>query len=438
VRIKLVALMACLGLFVAACGDSNDDSGGNSDFGGGAGAKVEASKCGLGNGEKATGEPIKLGAINTKQPGTDFTEIARTAQAYFNCVNDNGGIKGRPVNLVLETEQTDPAQAAAAAKKLIETEKVLGIVGSTSIIECAVNHQYYEEKGFNVIGSGIAPECYGTPNYSAVNMGPRHSVTGATQYLIRQDVDKLVLIQSKVPGTEYIEGGFLALAKQEGVPTVSLTEAVPIQDANSVALKITQAAGQNGGVVLNFTPPEALKILQAAAQQGLQDKVKGWACSTPCNTDFLSEALGTTFDDKLGINAELALVSIDAPDTNLYRDILKKYAPDIPLGSFSQFGFLEARIATQALLDMDGDDYNVETVNAAFKAVKDFKTDMLCKPYYFGEAPLHIPNNTDWTVTPKEGTMVEKESCFEISDADAPIKRVRDIEKKDGIYKPVE
>ena len=200
-RIKLVALMACLGLFVVACGDSNDESGGNSDFGGGAGAKVEASKCGEGNGEAATGEPIKLGAINTKQPGTDFTEIARTAQAYFKCVNENGGIKGRPVNLVLETEQTDPAQAAAAAKKLIETEKVLGIVGSTSIIECAVNHQYYEEKGFNVIGSGIAPECYGTPNYSAVNMGPRHSVTGAAQYLIRQDVDKLVLLQSKVPGT---------------------------------------------------------------------------------------------------------------------------------------------------------------------------------------------------------------------------------------------
>ena len=435
-RIKLVALMACLALFVAACGDGGDD-GGESEFGGGAGAKVEASKCGADNGEKATGEPIKLGAINTKQPGTDFTEIARTAQAYFECVNENGGIKGRPVQLVMETEQTDPAQAAAAAKKLIETEKVLGIVGSTSIIECAVNHAYYEEQGFYVIGSGIAPECYGTSNYAAVNMGPRHSVTGAAQYLIRQDVDKLVLIQSKVPGTEYIEGGFLALAKQEGVPTVSLTEAVPIQDANSVALKITQAAGQNGGVVLNFTPPEALKILQAAAQQGLQDKVKGWACSTPCNTDFLAEALGTTFDDKLGVNAELSLVSIDAPDTNLYRDILKKYAPDIPLGSFSQFGFLEARIATQALLDIEGDEYTVETVNEAFKNVKDFKTDMLCKPYYFGEGPLHIPNNTDITVTPKEGTMVEKESCFEISDADAPIKRVRDIEKDEGIYTEV-
>jgi branched-chain amino acid transport system substrate-binding protein len=431
----LVALGACLSLSVAACGGDDDGGGGESEFGG-AGAKVEASKCGLGNGKKAAGEPIKLGAINTKQPGTDFTEIARAAEAYFKCVNDNGGIDGRPVRLVMETEQTDPAQAAAAAKKLIETEKVVGIVGSTSIIECDVNADYYAEQGFYVIGSGIAPACYGIPNYAAVNMGPRHSVTGAAQYLIREGAKKLVLIQSKVPGTDYIEAGFLALAEQEGIETESLAEAPPIQDANSVALKVVQAAGEGGGVVVNFTPPEALKILQAAQQQGLQDRVM-WACSTPCNTDFLAEALGTTFDGKLGINAELALVSIDAPDSNLYRNVIKQYASDIPLGSFSQFGFLEARIATQALLDIEGDEYTVETVNEAFKNVENFETDMLCKPWYYGDGPLHIPNNTDWTVTPDNGKMVEKESCFEISDADAPIKRVRDLEKSEGLYQEV-
>jgi branched-chain amino acid transport system substrate-binding protein len=188
--------------------------------------------------------------------------------------------------------------------------------------------------------------------------------------------------------------------------------------------------------VINFTPPEALKILQAAQQQGLQDRVK-WACSTPCNTDFLAEALGTTFDNKLGINAELNLVSVDEPDTNLYKQILKDYAPDIPLGSFSQFGFLEARIASEAMLDIEGE-ITKESVNEAFQNVKGLETDMLCKPWYYGDGPLHIPNNTDWTVTPKEGTMVVKEDCFEISDADAPIKRVRDIEKEEGIYQPVE
>jgi branched-chain amino acid transport system substrate-binding protein len=203
-----------------------------------------------------------------------------------------------------------------------------------------------------------------------------------------------------------------------------------------VALRIVQAAGQNGGVLLNFTPPEALKILQAAAQQGLEDRVKAWACSTPCNTDFLAKALGGAFDDKLGVNAELNLISADEPDTNLYKEVLKQYGKGISLGSFSQMGFLDARIATEAMLGIKGD-VNKESVNEALEGVKGFKTDLLCKPWYYGDGPLHIPNNTDRTVTPKGDTMVIKEDCFEVSDADAPIKRVRDLEKKEGIYQPV-
>jgi branched-chain amino acid transport system substrate-binding protein len=331
---------------------------------------------------------------------------------------------------VLETEQTDPGQAAAAAKKLVETEKVLGIVGNTSIIECTVNHKYYEAKGYYVIGSGIAPECYGTSNFAAVNMGPRYSVDGAAQYLIRQGVKKIVLDQSNVPGTGYIAAGASAIAKDAGVEFKDLHDNVPIQDANSVAIKAVQAAGANGGVLLNFTPPEALKILQAAQRQGLQDRVK-WACSTPCNTDFLADALGSAWDDKLGVNAELNLTSADGPDSQLYRDVMKKYAPKVPLGSFSQMGFVEAAIVTKALLGVK--DFTVESVNQAFKDVKDFKTDILCKPWYYGDGPTHIPNNVDWTSTPKGGKMVIKEDCFPISDVDPGIKQVRDWEKANGI-----
>ncbi len=76
------------------------------------------------------------------------------------------------------------------------------------------------------------------------------------------------------------------------MPITQLTENVPISDANSVAIKEVDDAGPNGAVVLNFTPPEALVILQAAQKLGLEDRVKLWGCSTPCNTDFLAQALG--------------------------------------------------------------------------------------------------------------------------------------------------
>ena len=431
--LAVLALGVCL-LVVAACGGSNNGS--TATGGGGAAATtakpaVAASKCGLGNGQKASGTPIKLGGIAVKQPGTDFTDIPNTAKAYFDCVNDNGGINGRPIQYFIETEQTDPGQDASLAKKLVETEKVLGIVGSSSIIECTVNHKYYESKGFYVIDAGIAPECYGTSNSAPVNMGPRYSVDGAAQYLIRQKVKKIALDQSNVPGTGYIAAGAQAIAKDAGVDFVNLKDNVPIQDANSVALKAVQAAGPDGGVLLNFTPPEALKILQAAQRQGLQDRVK-WACSTPCNTDFLAEALGSAWDGKLGVNAELNLTSADGPDSQLYRDVVKKYAPKVPLGSFSQMGFVQAAIATKALLGMKGD-YTAATVNKAFKDVKDFKTDILCKPWYYGDGPTHVPNNVDRTTTPQGGKMVEKEGCFPISDIDPGIKQVRQWEQQNGI-----
>src|SRR6201989_2750280 len=81
-------------------------------------ATVDTSSCGSKPGVKATGTPIPLGAIATNQPGTSFTDIPNMAKAYFDCVNANGGINGRPIKLYIATEQTNPAQIAADAKQL--------------------------------------------------------------------------------------------------------------------------------------------------------------------------------------------------------------------------------------------------------------------------------------------------------------------------------
>ena len=389
------------------------------------------SVCGLGTGKKATGAAIKIGAIATKQPGTDFTDIPNMAKAYFDCVNNNGGINGLRIQYFIETEQTNPGQNAALVKKLVESTKVVGMVGNTSIIECSINHKYYKSKGIYMIGSGIAPECYSTSNIAAVNMGPRYSSDGAAQYVIRAGVNKIVFDQSDVPGTGYILAGPTAIAKAAKIPIVGFKDKTPIQDANSVALKLVQAAGRNGGVVLNFTPDQALLILQAAQQQGIADDVKAWGCSTPCNSDFVAAALGTVWDGKFGVNAELALTSKNAGDSILYREIVEKMKPNLAfgLGSFSQMGFVEARIAVAALLNMKPP-YTLKRVNEAFAGVTNFRTDILCKPWYFGKIPRHIPNNWDLTVTPNKGKMVIKENCFPISAADPDIAKVRVLEKK--------
>lgn len=440
-RAIMMAVAALVGAAVlAACGSSSGNStfgassaGGGStpsaSGGGSSGSSTSTSSCGPKPGVKATGSPINIGTIDTKQPGTDFSDGPNMINAYFTCVNNNGGVNGHPLKLFVEYDQSQPAQISAAAKQLIQTDHVVAIDGVFDLLECTIDQSYWKQLGIYEMGAGIAPECWSTPHSAAVNMGPRYSSDGAVQYGLAQHPSKIVFIQSNVPGTGYIAAGPAALAKAANVPITELTANVPITDANSLALNLVEEAGSNGWVVLNFTPPEALVILQAAQKLGLEDRVKGWGCSTPCDTDFLAKALGPKWNHKLFVNAELTPPDDhNGPDMRLYKAILGQYGKSVAggIGSFSQMGFLLAKFLVGALQPIKGP-YTMKKVNAAIKAIHDQKNDLQCQPWVYGNYPLHIPNNSDFTATPEDGKMVTAQGCTPISAADPQIAQYRKV-----------
>ena len=396
---------------------------------GSAGA-VSTSSCGTKAGVAATGTPIPLGSIVTDQTGTSFADIANMAQAYFNCVNANGGINGHPIKYYIEKEQTNASQIASLSKQLVQTDHVVGIVGNTSIIECSVDHSYWEGQGYYIIDSGIAPECYSTSNSAAVNMGPRYSSDGAVQYAITQHPSKIVFDQANVPGTTYIAAGPNAIAKAANVPIIDKTATPPVADANSVAIDLVSSAGKDGAVVLNFTPPDALSILSAAQKLNIEGNVKLWACSTPCNTDFLAKSLGPKWNGKIFVNAELTPPDgTNTPTMQLYKAILSQYGSAVTggIGSFSQMGFVEAELMVKALESVTGD-YTVSSVNAAIKGLKDVNTGMLCQQWTYGNYSSHLPNNMDYTTTANNGQMTLAPSgggCTLISENDPQVKAYR-------------
>jgi branched-chain amino acid transport system substrate-binding protein len=430
-------------LLIAACGSSSSSSSAassstsstaassatSSTTASATASSSSTSSCGPKPGVKATGTPINIGTIDTKQPGTDFSDGPNMINAYFTCVDDNGGVNGHPLKLFVFYDQSQPSQITAAAHSLIQTDHVVGIVGVFDLLECTLDQSYWQSLGIYEMGAGIAPECWSTPHSAAVNMGPRYSSDGAVQYGLTQHPSKIVFDQSNVPGTGYIAAGPAALAKAAGVPITELTSNVPIQDADSVALNLVDDAGSNGWVVLNFTPPEALVILQAAQKLGLEDRVKGWGCSTPCNTDFLAKALGPKWNHKLFVNAELTDPDDhNGPEMQLYKAILAQYGQAVAggIGSFSQMGFVLAEFATKALDGVTGP-YTTASVNAAFKGITNYKSEMLCQPWTYGSYPLHIPNNSDFTTTPDNGKMITAQGCTPISNADPQIAAYRKV-----------
>jgi branched-chain amino acid transport system substrate-binding protein len=435
--LRLLAVFAVLVFAVASCGDDDDGGAGGAAPSAGDAAKTPSeTKCGAGTGQKATGTPIKVGSLTTKIPGIDFTDGSNAAKAFFDCVNDNGGIKGHPVDLIVETHGSDPQQVGALATKLAESDKVDAFVAGFSILDCAVNKGYYEKNGFYPIVAGVPNECFNTPNIAALNMGPGYSSLGADRYLIDTAGAKntIIMVSPKQPGIQAATQIALSYAKQKGLKTISRLENVPISDPASLAQAIVSQAGDGGGVILNFTPPEGVKILQAAAQQGLIDKVK-WGSSTPLNDTSVPGAIGKQWDGKIFINAELALLDSNGPDMQLYRAVNKKYSPDNPLGSFGQMGFVAAKMFTDTVLKLPEDKLTKEGINEAILNIKNYKTDVLCKPWYFQKMKLHVPNNTDRTVTPKDGKMVEAEGCTDIPDSYPDLKYVRQFESENDVNK---
>ncbi len=401
---------------------------------------IEPGACGLGNGEAATGDPIKLGGAATNIPGVDFTWIPKMAGIYFDCVNANGGIYGHPIEYSYEDGAPDPAVWQAIATKLVEQDGVLAIVGNTSLLECDVNTEYYASNGYSPIIAGVAPGCFLNDTWSAVNMGPYYSNLGAAQAVVRAGAaGKLVVASPDQPGMDFNNSSVEDMAGIAGLEYEGILEAVPIADPAAFAQRLVDAAGEGGGVVLNFTGPTVLPLLQAISEQGLVDSVL-WGSSTPPNDPSVAQALqdccGTDWNGKFMINAEFNVLDSGLPDNNTMLEIHTAAGADFPISAFSQMGYLVGKFTTEALLRMgEGAEYNVETVNAAIRGLKNAESDMLCKPWYFtNDTGLgNVSNNTDRTVVPQDGNMVQLEDCFDIQATDNnPLAALREAEAAAG------
>ncbi len=98
-------------------------------------------------------------------------------------------------------------------------------------------------------------------------------------------------------------------------------------------------------------------------------------------------------------------------------------------------GFIQAKMISDTLAKLPEDQLNKEGINKAILNIKDYKTDILCKPWYFQDMKLHIPNNVDRTVTPKDGKMVEAEGCTEIPASYPDLEYVRQFESENDVNK---
>jgi branched-chain amino acid transport system substrate-binding protein len=89
--------------------------------------------CGSSDSGSTAEEPYSIGAV-LSLTGT-YAALGKAEKQAIDLevkrINDQGGINGRPLKVLIEDDATDEAKAVAAATKLIEQENVIALIGAT-------------------------------------------------------------------------------------------------------------------------------------------------------------------------------------------------------------------------------------------------------------------------------------------------------------------
>lgn len=392
---------------------------------------LAADQCGLGNGKAAKGAAIQLGAIVGKTGPEDFSSAARAADAYFKCVNANGGINGRPIAYTVQDDTWNPEVAAQAANKLVKDTQVVGMVGSTSFVECGANSALYDKENVAVIaGVGVPRACFYSKNIAPTNQGPRLSTVSAAQYIAQQfKLKSVACVAPGIPGFgDWVCGGVDAWGKKNGVKVSQVIFDPGQLDGNAIMLQV--AAANPGGVVLGMPRGMMFPILTAAEQMDMGAKIK-WGLPTSAYHKDMPKAAGAYWHDKLYVHMELEPLNKDGADTQNWKAIMGKYgdAKD-PIDSFSQAGYLAAKAATDALLGVKGE-VNRASAFKALTGITKVKSDIVCAPWYFGPGARHQGNHTGRMSLMQKGGFKTLTECFQPDDGD--LADIHALEAKGGL-----
>ena len=400
------------------------------------GAHAAGRLCGLDNGKRATGQPILVGAVVGKTGPDDFSSAAAAARAYFKCVNENGGINGRPIEYLIEDDKWSPESAAQAATKLVKDRKVVALVGSGSFVEMSVNAQLYETEGvFSLASACAVRECFEAKNIASTNEGPLPSNLGAVQWAVRNLGTKSVAcIGLNIPSN----GGWscaevIKWLESKGMKGKAVLFDPGNADFTSVILEATTANPDT--ILTNLPGGAATAVLKAAQDQNLRDKYR-WISPTPLYDTKIPAALGAYWNGKVYVQAELTRLDGEGPDAKRWRTVLDRYsvadsAAANRRDTFSQAGFISANVFVDTLMKMDPAKIDRASVTAALRAVKNYRTDLMCGPFYVGNGDRHMPNHAGIMVQIIDGGFRTVSDCFDVEST--YLDAIKSAEKRDGL-----
>ena len=277
--------------------------------------------------KKQSGETIKIGAIFAVTGPASFLGApeAKTAQMMVDEINNNGGINGKNLKLIIKDSAGNPEKAISFAKQLIEEDKVFAIVGPSTSGE-TMKIKTICEDGKTILVSCAAAEVIVNPVAKYVFKSPQkdsHAAQKIFDAMKKKGITKIGVVSSNdgfgIAGKEQLE----KLAPSQGI-TILISE-VYDKKATDLTGVLTKLKGRNVQAVVNWSIVPAQSIVAKNMKQ-LNMAVPLFQSHGFGNIKYAKEA-GKAGEGIIFPCGRL-LVAEQLPDTNKQKTLLVKYKKD--------------------------------------------------------------------------------------------------------------
>jgi branched-chain amino acid transport system substrate-binding protein len=308
------------------------------------------------------GEPIKVGAFFALSgPAANIgTPTKLVAQMAVDKINKEGGINGRPIELVIGDTESDPAKAAVIAKKFIFNDKVAAIIGPTTTAEGMSVKKIVEEAGvpiFMAVGGDpvIMGGIFGA--YTYVFKSPQRSSTAVRKlygYLKAKGLTKIALFTASDSFGKDGLGWLERLAPEFGI-TLAAKESFGPADTDMTAqlTKIRNAAPQ---AIVSWTiGPVGSIVAKNKAQLGITTPL--FQCHGLPDPKYIELAGKASEGDRMPATKLMVGDALPGSDPQkkvitdfiaLYRDVYK-YDKEFPINTHSGYAWDAISIVANAM-----------------------------------------------------------------------------------------
>jgi branched-chain amino acid transport system substrate-binding protein len=286
-----------------------------------------------------TATEIVLGATGPLSGAeSQYEPVLSGAKAYFQYVNDHGGVLGRKITYQVEDDQYDPAQTVSLTQKLVEQDKVFAIFNSIGTEHALAVRQYLNAQKVPqlFVGSGAAVISAQRKQYPwTIGLLPSFPGEGAIygrQIAATKPKAKIaVLYENDEYGNELLSGLKRGLGSHAG--QIVAAESYGLLDTTVTAqVQKLKASGADTFVIFAL-PKQAIQAFVVAANLGW--KPAEYVTSVSIDPAVM-QIVHLNAGAQTGVGATSTAFLHDptnptqstTPGVKLYRQIMKKYLPN--------------------------------------------------------------------------------------------------------------